>query len=204
MSDCLDKNHGKRLHYCVDELRDEVRSLRTRLDQAEKNLADAKESANAHRDAQIKAEKSLSLAAERIRAAQTLFREVLRWREAPQNDAFPHDTRLSIIEWLESYSAALSQPSKGDDRETYRGQCVAWVGGKVVASAPDFEALKAKIAYEFLDTSTGPLGLSAPSKGEAKHCYSDDAGCDSHGVNGKCSCRCQKCAPSPKAGQEGA
>lgn len=40
---------------------------------------------------------------------KVLFREVLRWRDAEENDGFPHDTRLSIIEWLEAI-AAESEP----------------------------------------------------------------------------------------------
>ncbi len=40
-----------------------------------------------------------------ITRSRDLFREVLRWRDADQNDGFPHDTRLSIIEILESLSS---------------------------------------------------------------------------------------------------
>lgn len=45
---------------------------------------------------------------------QRLFREVLRWRDSDLNDGFPHDTRLSIIEWLEKYAALLSAGKVGE------------------------------------------------------------------------------------------
>lgn len=50
-----------------------------------------------------------------ISYAKILFEEVKHWRDAPNNDGFPYDTRLSVEDWIKKVEALSTEP-KGENK----------------------------------------------------------------------------------------
>lgn len=96
-----------------------IATLRSALRKAEeerdrwRNLADGKgllvAKNEGFEEGKALMESDLAEARKRLGEALRISREVLRWREAEENDAFPHDTRLSLIELCEKTVQFLAQ-----------------------------------------------------------------------------------------------
>lgn len=96
----------------------------------------------------------LQRAKREINDAVNLFDEIMRWRDAPENDAFPHDTKLSIGHWLKKNRPKPKRKPFthiGQSKSNNCGQtCVSIVTGESVSAIED-------IMSKFGRTTTGDM-----------------------------------------------